>query len=110
MPALRKLTSPLSLWLIVLITTAGLILLDSCRSPGDQASVKIYVAGIRLYQKTCAPLVSRFVRCRYRPTCSEYCIQAAQRHGIRRGLVLGIKRIFSCTKDIPCGRYDPVPE
>jgi len=47
-------------------------------------------------------------RCRYTPTCSEYSIQAIEKHGAFKGGVLTIKRIFSCH---PCGGdgHDPVP-
>jgi putative membrane protein insertion efficiency factor len=94
---------------MVLFVLTSAVLADSYRQPQDQVSVKIYVAGIRLYQKTCAPVVDRFVSCHYRPTCSEYCLQAARRHGIRKGLVLGLRRILSCTRHVPRGTYQPVP-
>lgn len=84
-------------------------MLDAWRPPRDQVTVKLYAAGIRLYQRTGARLVSRFVCCRYRPTCSEYCLRAARRHGIRKGLFLGVRRIFSCTRHVPHGTHYPVP-
>ncbi len=47
-------------------------------------------------------------RCRYTPTCSEYGIQAIEKHGAFKGGILTIKRIFSCH---PWGGdgHDPVP-
>lgn len=52
----------------------------------------------------------RFVaaRCRYRPTCSEYMIQAIQIHGAWKGLYLGIRRLLRCNPYGSSG-YDPVP-
>jgi uncharacterized protein len=49
------------------------------------------------------------VACRYTPTCSVYSIQAVEKHGIRRGLVLSAKRLLSCDRSVPSGTPDPVP-
>jgi len=35
-------------------------------------------------------------KCRYLPTCSEYFIDSLKIHGVKKGLLLGIKRILSC--------------
>jgi putative membrane protein insertion efficiency factor len=55
-------------------------------------------------------LVSPFLppSCRYTPTCSEYAIEALQRHGALKGAWLAVKRIGRCH---PWGSegYDPVP-
>jgi|ADurb_Gel_01_Slu_FD_contig_21_496500_length_260_multi_3_in_0_out_0_1 putative membrane protein insertion efficiency factor len=60
---------------------------------------------IRLYQR-----LSRHWPgvCRFRPTCSEYMIQAIQTHGLLRGLRLGLWRILRCNPLCP-GGDDPVP-
>ncbi len=46
--------------------------------------------------------------CRYTPTCSQYAVEAIQKHGPFKGLVLAIKRVLRCH---PWGGhgYDPVP-
>ncbi len=46
--------------------------------------------------------------CRYRPTCSQYYIEAVQHHGAIKGSWLGLCRILRCN---PLGGhgYDPVP-
>ena len=46
--------------------------------------------------------------CRFTPTCSEYMIKAIELYGIRKGVLLGIKRIKRCRPYGDCG-YDPVP-
>ncbi|NNC99743.1 MAG: membrane protein insertion efficiency factor YidD [Gammaproteobacteria bacterium] len=47
-------------------------------------------------------------RCRYVPTCSEYAMQALERHGVVKGLGLATNRICRCH---PWGGegHDPVP-
>lgn len=46
--------------------------------------------------------------CRFRPTCSEYMIEAIDNYGIIKGIKLGLKRIKRCRPYGECG-YDPVP-
>ena len=62
---------------------------------------------IRVYQKWISPLFT--AKCRYQPTCSQYCVEALQKHGFWRGGFLGLKRIFSCHPWGGSG-YDPVPK
>jgi putative membrane protein insertion efficiency factor len=62
---------------------------------------------VRLYQKILSPWLGQ--RCRFHPSCSNYCIEALQQHGMVRGLWLGLKRILKCQPFHP-GGYDPVPE
>ena len=47
--------------------------------------------------------------CRFTPTCSAYGIEAVERHGAARSLLLAGRRVLRCH---PWGRfgYDPVPE
>lgn len=60
---------------------------------------------IRFYQKL--PLHTHS-KCRFYPTCSNYMLEAIEKHGCLKGTYLGIKRIFKCH---PFGKfgYDPVP-
>ncbi len=61
---------------------------------------------VRLY-KTC---VSPFLpsACRFEPTCSEYAMQALEKHGSIRGTGLSIYRLLRC-QPFSKGGYDPVP-
>jgi putative membrane protein insertion efficiency factor len=71
--------------------------------------VRIFV---RIYQFTISPVLSWITGpgagCRFEPTCSEYFLQAVERHGVGRGSWLGLKRIGRCH---PWGGqgHDPVP-
>ena len=61
---------------------------------------------VRAYQMTLSPLFSGC--CRFEPSCSNYMIEALQRHGVFKGLYLGIRRLLRCHPFGGSG-YDPVP-
>ena len=46
--------------------------------------------------------------CRFVPTCSEYALEAVQRHGTLHGTGLAIARLLRCHPFSHAG-YDPVP-
>lgn len=54
----------------------------------------LYISAIRAYQAV-APQHVRD-RCRFTPTCSEYAIEAIQKHGAWKGLRLTIDRLRRC--------------
>lgn len=62
---------------------------------------------IKLYQKILSPFLQG--SCRHYPTCSNYSIEAFQKHGFIKGSFLTIKRIIKCNPFF-AGGYDPVPE
>lgn len=62
---------------------------------------------IRFYQVCISPLFSP--SCRFYPTCSNYALEAIQKHGPFKGLYLAVKRILRCNPYCK-GGYDPVPE
>ncbi|WWP00274.1 MAG: membrane protein insertion efficiency factor YidD [Candidatus Dasytiphilus stammeri] len=70
---------------------------------------KSLITLIYSYQKFISVFISP--RCRFRPTCSEYSIQAISRLGIIQGSILTIKRIVKCHPlNLSCDLNDPVPE
>ncbi len=68
---------------------------------------KILILPIRAYQYLISPLLPS--SCRYTPTCSQYAIEALQKHGVFVGSWMAIKRIGRC-HPLREGGYDPVPE
>ena len=62
-------------------------------------------APIRLYRRAISPGLP--ARCKYEPSCSRYAVQAVERYGILRGLVLAGWRLLRCNP-WSHGGYDPV--
>ena len=61
---------------------------------------------VRFYQKAISPALPP--SCRFQPTCSEYALEAVNRHGALRGSLLAARRLCRCH---PWGGdgFDPVP-
>lgn len=64
------------------------------------------IALIRLYRYAISPLLGS--SCRFHPSCSEYAIEALQRHGLVAGIWLAMRRVARCHPWHP-GGFDPVP-
>ncbi|MGI6365726.1 MAG: membrane protein insertion efficiency factor YidD [Bacillota bacterium] len=63
------------------------------------------MALIRFYRKYISPLLGP--SCRFRPTCSEYALQALEKYGFIKGSYLALRRILRCHPFNP-GGYDPL--
>ena len=68
---------------------------------------KIFIALVRLYQLTLSGWVGW--QCHFVPTCSNYAIEAFEKHGALKGLWLSVIRLLRCHPLGSCG-YDPVPD
>lgn len=66
----------------------------------------ILMGVIRFYQKCVSPFFPP--ACRFRPTCSQYALEAVKIHGAIKGSWLALKRLLKCHPYHP-GGYDPVP-
>jgi putative membrane protein insertion efficiency factor len=64
------------------------------------------MALIRGYQLAISPWLGR--NCRFYPSCSQYTLEAIERHGALKGLWLGVRRVSRCHPFHP-GGHDPVP-
>lgn len=65
----------------------------------------VLILFIRFYQVFISPLFPP--TCRFYPTCSQYAIEAIQKKGVIRGIVLIVKRLSKC-HPFHEGGYDPV--
>jgi putative membrane protein insertion efficiency factor len=61
---------------------------------------------IRGYQLVLSPLLPP--SCRFYPSCSQYALEAVNRHGAMKGTWLAARRLARCHPFNP-GGYDPVP-
>ncbi|WP_028917360.1 MULTISPECIES: membrane protein insertion efficiency factor YidD [Pseudoxanthomonas] len=68
---------------------------------------RLLILALRGYKRFVSPLLGP--RCRFVPSCSEYAMQAIQRHGALRGSWLAARRLARCHPLHP-GGFDPVPE
>jgi putative membrane protein insertion efficiency factor len=60
---------------------------------------------LRIYKRWISPMLP--AACRFSPTCSEYMMEAVEKHGVARGLWMGFKRLGRC-HPFHQGGFDPV--
>ena len=56
--------------------------------------ILVILSLIKFYNFFISPLLG--VRCRFLPTCSEYCSTSLKEHGLIKGGVYSLKRIIRC--------------
>jgi len=66
---------------------------------------RIVIGLIRFYRYFLSPLT--FSSCRFAPSCSVYALEAVERFGPAKGLLLAAWRLLRCNPFHP-GGYDPV--
>ncbi len=62
---------------------------------------------LRFYQRRISPAFP--ARCRFRPTCSQYALEAVGKYGVWKGGWLALRRILRCQPFYKGDLYDPVP-
>ena len=68
---------------------------------------KLFLKLIRFYRRYISPLCPG--KCRYKPTCSAYAIEAIEKYGAAKGGWLAFKRICRCHPFSKHDYFDPVP-
>ncbi len=71
----------------------------------ERALAGLAVGLVRFYQRCISPLLPPC--CRFRPSCSQYMIEAIRKKGLVVGVLKGLLRILRCNPLFP-GGYDPV--
>ena len=61
---------------------------------------------IKAYQVILSPYFGQ--QCRFAPTCSQYAVDALQKHGFFYGIFYTVKRILKC-HPWHAGGHDPIP-
>ena len=69
---------------------------------------QVFIGLIRFYQRSVSPGLPP--RCRFRPTCSQYAVEAIERFGLWRGGFMAFRRFMRCHPFYRGPIYDPVPE
>ena len=65
----------------------------------------IAIGLIRTYKLVISPLLPS--ACRFHPTCSEYMKDAIEKHGVLKGVGMGLRRLSRC-HPFHQGGFDPV--
>ena len=65
----------------------------------------IIIFFIKIYKRFISPILPD--SCRFYPSCSQYAIDAVQRHGVVKGGMMTAYRIIRCNP-FNKGGYDPV--
>ena len=66
----------------------------------------LFINLIKIYQRFISPFFPS--SCKFSPSCSKYGIEAINKHGAIKGLILTVKRILKCNPWSK-GGYDPIP-
>ncbi len=64
--------------------------------------IQIYIGFIFLYKKLISPIWSKFSRCKFYPTCSDYSKICVRKYGLMKGMKMTFKRLSRCR----IGNYD----
>jgi putative membrane protein insertion efficiency factor len=67
---------------------------------------RLLLALLRFYKAAISPWLG--ANCRFVPTCSEYAMDAIEKHGALKGSWMAAGRILRCNPFCK-GGYDPVP-
>ncbi len=65
----------------------------------------VVTAALRIYKRWISPCLPS--ACRFYPSCSEYMLEAVEKHGTLRGVFLGLRRLLRC-HPFHAGGFDPV--
>jgi len=67
---------------------------------------RILIWIVKAYQLVLSPFFGQ--QCRFYPTCSQYALEAIQKHGALRGSYYTVRRLVRCHPWC-AGGHDPIP-
>lgn len=67
---------------------------------------RILISIVKAYQLVLSPFFGQ--QCRFYPTCSQYSVEAIQKHGALRGTYYTVRRLTRCHPWCD-GGHDPIP-
>jgi uncharacterized protein len=71
----------------------------------QRGMIAIALGILRIYKLCISPLLPS--ACRFHPTCSDYMKEAIEKHGVIKGVGLGLHRLSRC-HPFHQGGFDPV--
>ena len=60
----------------------------------NKVLIKAVILIINIYKYFFSPLLGN--KCRFLPSCSDYCIECLKEHGFYKGMFFGVRRIIKC--------------
>jgi uncharacterized protein len=57
---------------------------------------ELLITFIKIYKLILSPLLSKKLRCRFHPTCSDYAIMSLNKYGVKIGIKKAINRLHRC--------------
>ena len=78
---------------------------DSLKTKKSSIPAALLLWFIKFYQKRISPILG--ANCRFRPSCSQYTLEAVEKYGFIKGSLLGTWRIMRCNP-FNSGGFDPV--
>lgn len=91
---------------ILLLLAGGCFAHDAIVATRDQFATRAAVSMIEGYRNWASHPMSKFVRCRFQPTCSRYGLAAVKKYGAWKGGAKAIWRIARCNPLTPVGTID----
>lgn len=68
---------------------------------------KLTLMLLKFYKRFLSPINFGIHTCRFTPSCADYTVEAVEKYGTAKGLLMGTKRVLRCNP-FSKGGFDPV--
>jgi uncharacterized protein len=96
----------LALVITLLVVLAAVVLHDLRASNRNDYGTRAALYAIDQYRAYVSPILSKRIRCRFKPSCSLYGRASIQKHGLLRGGAKTVWRIMKCGPWTEAGTVD----